>query len=256
MPNVEPDLVSHLDAQDVLRLLGQVDEQFQAAVALFYLEDYSYNEIAGILEIPLGTVKSRIARGLAQLKELVLRKARSARQSNRRNYMNSSEAKQILLLYRPGTADAADPQMAEALELARRDPELGRWFEQHRAFQKALRARFRQIEVPAHLKTSLLIQSRAPQPIIMPAQAWWRSPVWLTAAARGVALARAGRRCWLKPRRARTGLPTIEARMVSEAQREYRMDLVTNDMRQVRQFMAQRGAPADYECPGDWSASN
>ena len=44
-------------------------------MALFYLEDYSYNEIASILEVPLGTVKSRIARGLAQLKELVLRKA-------------------------------------------------------------------------------------------------------------------------------------------------------------------------------------
>jgi RNA polymerase sigma-70 factor, ECF subfamily len=77
LPNVEPDQVSRLDAQDVLLLLSQVDEQFQAAVALFYLEDYSYNEIAAILEIPLGTVKSRIARGLAQLKELVLRKAAS-----------------------------------------------------------------------------------------------------------------------------------------------------------------------------------
>jgi RNA polymerase sigma-70 factor, ECF subfamily len=41
-------------------------------VALFYLEDYSYQEIATILEIPSGTVKSRIARGLAQLKQLVL----------------------------------------------------------------------------------------------------------------------------------------------------------------------------------------
>jgi RNA polymerase sigma factor (sigma-70 family) len=69
--------VSRLDAQDVVQLLGQVDEQFQAAVTLFYLEDYSYNEIAGILEVPLGTVKSRIARGLAQLKELVLRKSSS-----------------------------------------------------------------------------------------------------------------------------------------------------------------------------------
>ena len=75
LPHVEPDLVNHLDAQEVVQLLGRVDEQFQAAVALFYLEDYSYHEIAGILEIPLGTVKSRIARGLAQLKELVLRKA-------------------------------------------------------------------------------------------------------------------------------------------------------------------------------------
>jgi RNA polymerase sigma-70 factor (ECF subfamily) len=77
LPSVEPDLASHLDAQEVLHLLSQVDEQFQAAVALFYLEDYSYNEIASILEVPLGTVKSRIARGLAQLKELVLRKAAS-----------------------------------------------------------------------------------------------------------------------------------------------------------------------------------
>ena len=75
LPSVEPDAVSRLDAQDVIQLLSQVDDQFQAAVALFYLEDYSYNEIAGILEIPLGTVKSRIARGLAQLKELVLRKS-------------------------------------------------------------------------------------------------------------------------------------------------------------------------------------
>ncbi len=75
LPSVEPDMVSRLDAQDVLQLLSRVDEQFQAPVALFYLEDYSYNEIAAILGIPLGTVKSRIARGLAQLKELVLRKA-------------------------------------------------------------------------------------------------------------------------------------------------------------------------------------
>jgi RNA polymerase sigma-70 factor, ECF subfamily len=72
LPNVEPDLVSRLDGQEVLRLLGRVDEQFQAALALFYLEDYSYGEIAAILEVPLGTVKSRIARGLRQLKLLVL----------------------------------------------------------------------------------------------------------------------------------------------------------------------------------------
>ncbi len=75
LPTVEPDMVSHLDSHAVVELLSQVDPQFQAAVALFYLEDYSYNEIAAILEVPLGTVKSRIARGLAQLKALVLRHA-------------------------------------------------------------------------------------------------------------------------------------------------------------------------------------
>ncbi|MCX6902274.1 MAG: RNA polymerase sigma factor [Verrucomicrobia bacterium] len=73
LPWVEPQVVDCLDAEDLVALLAQVDAQFQAAVALFYLEEYSYNEIAAILEVPLGTVKSRIARGLAQLKELVLR---------------------------------------------------------------------------------------------------------------------------------------------------------------------------------------
>jgi RNA polymerase sigma factor (sigma-70 family) len=75
LPHIEPDLVDRLDAHDIVALLGQVDPQFQAAVALFYLEDYSYGEIAAILEVPLGTVKSRIARGLAQLRELVFRGA-------------------------------------------------------------------------------------------------------------------------------------------------------------------------------------
>jgi RNA polymerase sigma-70 factor (ECF subfamily) len=76
LPSVEPQLANQLDAQAAVQLLAQVDAQFQAAVALFYLEDYSYNEIATILEVPLGTVKSRIARGLAQLKVLVLRNSR------------------------------------------------------------------------------------------------------------------------------------------------------------------------------------
>lgn len=75
LPTVEPELLERLDAQAAVSLLAQVDPHYQAAVALFYLEDYSYNEIATILEVPLGTVKSRIARGLAQLKELILRPA-------------------------------------------------------------------------------------------------------------------------------------------------------------------------------------
>lgn len=71
LPHLEPDVVNHLDSRLILELLAQVDAQFHAAVALFYLEDCSYNEIALILEVPLGTVKSRIARGLTQLKALV-----------------------------------------------------------------------------------------------------------------------------------------------------------------------------------------
>ncbi len=78
LPVIELDLVERLDGESLVELLGQVDEQYQAAVALFYLEDSSYPEIAETLEIPLGTVKSRIARGIAQLKQLVARQGADA----------------------------------------------------------------------------------------------------------------------------------------------------------------------------------
>jgi RNA polymerase sigma-70 factor (ECF subfamily) len=78
LPKLDPGLVDQLDAQTVVEMLQKVDAQFQAAVALFYLEDYSYNDIATILEVPLGTVKSRIARGLAQLRLLVSKSSRGA----------------------------------------------------------------------------------------------------------------------------------------------------------------------------------
>ena len=60
------------DCSEVLPALARVDEVYQAAVALYYLEDCSYKDIAEILEVPVGTVKSRIARGIAQLREFLL----------------------------------------------------------------------------------------------------------------------------------------------------------------------------------------
>ena len=71
LPVVTPDRAEGLDSARVLQALAQVDEVYQAPVALFYLEDHAYKEIAEILEIPLGTVKSRIARGIAQLQKLL-----------------------------------------------------------------------------------------------------------------------------------------------------------------------------------------
>jgi RNA polymerase sigma-70 factor (ECF subfamily) len=74
----EQSLVSSAELPDraewsqVLTALARVDEGYRAAVALFYLEDYPYKDIAAILEVPIGTVKSRIARGVAQLREILL----------------------------------------------------------------------------------------------------------------------------------------------------------------------------------------
>lgn len=59
------------DWEAVSKSLERLDETFRAPVALFYLEDYSYADIAGILGVPLGTVKSRIARGVAALQKMM-----------------------------------------------------------------------------------------------------------------------------------------------------------------------------------------
>ena len=72
LPAYSPELADQADCSQVLPALARVDEVYQAAVALFYLEDCSYKDIAVILEVPLGTVKSRIARGIAQLREILL----------------------------------------------------------------------------------------------------------------------------------------------------------------------------------------
>lgn len=69
-PSAPPN--DELDSGQVLSALAQVDGTFQAAVSLFYLDNCSYQEIAAVLEVPVGTVKSRIARGIAQLREVLL----------------------------------------------------------------------------------------------------------------------------------------------------------------------------------------
>lgn len=71
LPVVSPASVNHLDAAQLLVALARLDEVYQAPVALFYLQDCSYNEIAEILGVPLGTVKSRLARGLGRLHEFL-----------------------------------------------------------------------------------------------------------------------------------------------------------------------------------------
>jgi RNA polymerase sigma-70 factor (ECF subfamily) len=78
LPEIPPVSLERLDRPTILKALAQLDTNFQTAVSLFYLEDYSYPEIAEILEVPLGTVKSRISRGVAQLQGLLAETETSA----------------------------------------------------------------------------------------------------------------------------------------------------------------------------------
>ena len=78
LPAVPPANVNLIDTAQMLETLAQLDAIYQAPVALFYLQDYSYNEISEILGVPLGTVKSRLARGLGRLHQLLTDNAAGA----------------------------------------------------------------------------------------------------------------------------------------------------------------------------------
>ena len=78
LPSVGPEVVTTLDANQAVDSLQQVDEIYRAPLTLFYLEHLSYKEIADALDIPIGTVMSRLSRGKAQLKRALLK-------SNQRN---------------------------------------------------------------------------------------------------------------------------------------------------------------------------
>src|SRR5262245_31511689 len=88
--------------------------------------------------------------------------------------MDSRQAREILLLYRPGTTDAADPQIAEALEFAKNDAELSAWFEQHCAVYSAIHNKFKGIAIPRDLKRKIIVE-RPPEPrmVQMPGVMKW-----------------------------------------------------------------------------------
>jgi RNA polymerase sigma-70 factor (ECF subfamily) len=71
LPVVASTVETQLDAATVMQALQLVDETYRVPLAMFYLEDFSYNEIAEALEVPAGTVMSRLARGKAQLRALL-----------------------------------------------------------------------------------------------------------------------------------------------------------------------------------------
>src|SRR5260370_36212236 len=73
-PAEVPLAADRIDAAAALEALSKLEENFRAPLTLFYLRQFSYTETAEILNVPIGTVMSRLSRGKTQL-----RHARSSR---------------------------------------------------------------------------------------------------------------------------------------------------------------------------------
>lgn len=80
----QEDAERQMDGQRALELLGELDETYRAPLALFYLQQHSYKEIAAILDVPIGTVMSRLSRG----KELLRRRMTSEPSSAPKNILH------------------------------------------------------------------------------------------------------------------------------------------------------------------------
>ena len=67
--SAEEEVLEHFTESDVKAAVESLPEQFRMAVLLADVEGFSYKEIAEILDIPIGTVMSRLHRGRRALQK-------------------------------------------------------------------------------------------------------------------------------------------------------------------------------------------
>jgi RNA polymerase sigma-70 factor, ECF subfamily len=68
-------VVGKLETEQVSRAIAELPEEFRTAAALYFLDDFSYQQIADALNVPVGTVRSRLHRGRALLQQKLWRLA-------------------------------------------------------------------------------------------------------------------------------------------------------------------------------------
>lgn len=62
-------LLARLDTEQIVTALEALPAEYRTACSLYFLQDFSYEEIAQTLDVPLGTVRSRIHRGRKLLQQ-------------------------------------------------------------------------------------------------------------------------------------------------------------------------------------------
>jgi len=68
LPSVAAELVDTMELDTVRMVLLEIDERYRLPLTLYYLEEHSYEEIAELLQIPIGTVMSRLSRAKALMR--------------------------------------------------------------------------------------------------------------------------------------------------------------------------------------------
>lgn len=164
--------------------------------------------------------------------------------------MNRDEAKFILRAYRGDGQDMNDPQFREALELAKHDPELARWFAEEQAMDISITNKVRAFPVPPSLKAQLLAARK-----VLPLPVWWRRPVWQAAAACLALLIGIGVFLFQQSThrdfaQGQTSFAQYRDTMADfTGNKLSRLDLKSRDVREIRQWLTQKNAHGNLLLP-------
>ncbi len=62
-----------VDSQQLQKALAELDDSYRTPLVMFYLKELSYREIAEVLQVPIGTVMSRLSRAKDALRRVLTR---------------------------------------------------------------------------------------------------------------------------------------------------------------------------------------
>ena len=166
--------------------------------------------------------------------------------------MDNEQAKLILQAYRPGGEDADDPFFSEALEQARVDPELAKWFAEQRAFDEAMRKALQTRIPPVGLRDSILLAKKiSTLPLHQASRPVWQRPGVMALAASIVVLLAVAVLIWPGAEHYVGHPMTVAAftQQVLNLKDRISLGKMSNDPVELRAWLAERGAPSDFELP-------
>jgi hypothetical protein len=157
--------------------------------------------------------------------------------------MDSQEAKQILALYRPGDTDSPDPRMAQALELARKDPQLAAWFGQHCAAHVKLAN-----EPQAGQREASEKETAPPQATKRPDIILFHKPALFMLALTALVLLAGW--LWSSYSSANSNnFASYRDRMARLVQRSYPMKIAVTEQSQLREYFRATAGPVGFTLP-------
>ena len=71
-------VISEMDVEQVTKAIDALPEEYRVVAVLYFLEDLSYQGIADVLDLPVGTVRSRLHRGRKMLQKMLWQIAEEA----------------------------------------------------------------------------------------------------------------------------------------------------------------------------------